>query len=442
MSSTPSTDSFEKIVSLAKRRGFVFLSSEIYGGLGSCYDYGPLGAELKRNVKDAWWKSLVQMRDDVVGLDSSIIMHPKVWEASGHLECFHDEMVECEYCKIRVRADHLDQIDPKCPKSPDKKHHFGEAKQFNLMFKTSLGPVEDSSSTVYLRPETAQGIFVNFNNVLDTTRIKLPFGIAQQGKSFRNEITTRRFTFRMAEFEQMEMEYFVKPGEDEEWFEYWRNARLQWFKDLGVSPERLRLRDHEDTELAHYSKACADVEYNFPFGWSEVEGIASRTDFDLKQHAEHSGKQLVFVDQTSGEKTVPYVIEPALGTDRAILTFLTDAYCEEEVEGNQRVVLKLHPKLAPYKVAVFPLLRKDGHPEKAREIYQSLRERYNCFYDESGNIGRRYRRQDEIGTPVCLTVDHQTFEDGTVTIRDRDSLSQERVSIEGLGAAVSDKLGF
>ena len=306
--SSPSVESLDTIVALAKRRGFIFLSSEIYGGLSSCYDYGPLGVELKRNVKDAWWRSMVQLRDEIVGIDASIIMHPKVWEASGHINCFHDELVECSHCKTRIRTDHMDQLNPKCPKSPDKKHAFGEARQFNLMFKTNLGPVESTTNTVYLRPETAQGIFVNFPNVLDSTRVKLPFGIAQQGKSFRNEITTRRFTFRMAEFEQMEMEYFVTPGEDEKWYEYWRSARLQWFKDLGVSGERLRLRDHEKDELAHYSKACTDVEYLFPFGWSELEGIASRTDYDLSQHAEHSGKELVYRDQTSGEKTVPYVI--------------------------------------------------------------------------------------------------------------------------------------
>ena len=385
---------------------------------------------------------MVQTREDIVGLDASIIMHPKVWEASGHVNCFHDELVECNFCKQRARIDHVDQIEENCKAQKKAKCVWGEPRQFNLMFKTHLGPMEDSANAVYLRPETAQGIFVNFNNVLDSTRVKLPFGIAQQGKSFRNEITTRRFTFRMAEFEQMEMEYFVKPGEDEQWFDYWRNARLNWFKELGVSEARLRHRDHASDELAHYSKACTDVEYFFPFGWSEIEGIASRTDYDLKQHAEHSKKDLIYRDQVSNEKIVPYVIEPALGTDRAILTFLVDAYCEEELEGNSRVVLKLHPRLAPYKAAVFPLLRKEGHPEKAQEITKMLKERYNCFYDESGNIGRRYRRQDEIGTPCCITVDHQTMEDDTVTLRDRDTLEQKRVKVSQLFSELGLTIGF
>jgi len=435
------TDSLETIVSLARRKGFIFPSSEIYGGLGSCYDYGPLGVELKRNVKEAWWRSMVQLRDDIVGIDASIIMHPKVWEASGHVNCFHDELVECNHCKVRVRTDHMDQIDKLCKGSRDK-CDWGEARQFNLMFKTHLGPVADAGNEVYLRPETAQGIFVNFKNVLDSTRVKIPFGIAQQGKSFRNEITTRRFTFRMAEFEQMEMEFFVKPGEDEEWFTFWRNERLNWFKELGVDGSRLRHRDHENDELAHYSKACTDVEYYFPFGWSEIEGIASRTDYDLKQHSEHSKKELIYRDQTTNETYIPYVIEPALGCDRAILTFLADAYREEEIDGNKRTVLKLHPRLAPTKVAVFPLLRKDGHPEKAKEVYQILRENYQCFYDEAGNIGKRYRRQDEAGTPLCITVDHQTLEDQTVTVRDRDSLEQSRVKIEALKGFIFERFGF
>jgi glycyl-tRNA synthetase len=330
----------------------------------------------------------------------------------------------------------------KCKGSKDGEHTFGEARNFNLMFRTHLGPVQDAGSQVYLRPETAQGIFVNFLNVTDSTRVKLPFGIAQQGKSFRNEITTRRFTFRTCEFEQMEMEFFCRPEESTSWYEYWRKERLQWFIDLGVSPDRLRLRDHAADELAHYSSACADVEYLFPFGWSELEGIAHRGDYDLTKHEEHSGKQLRWKDQTSGESIRPHVVEPALGTDRAILTFLIDAYAEELIDGNPRTVLKLHPRIAPYKAAVFPLLRKDGHPEKAQEIYRMIRERYAAMYDDSGNIGRRYRRQDEAGTPVCITIDHQTLEDETVTVRNRDSLGQERVKISALMPYLNGVFGF
>ncbi|MCB0323703.1 MAG: glycine--tRNA ligase [Bdellovibrionales bacterium] len=441
MTVQPNVESLDPIVALCKRRGFVFLSSEIYGGLGSCWDYGPLGVEVKRNVKDAWWRAMVQQRDDVVGLDASIIMHPRVWEASGHVAGFNDPLVECRHCGLRVRADKIDESPQKCPKH-EGGHEFGEPRMFNLMFKTSLGPVEDAASTVYLRPETAQGIFVNFLNVVDSTRVKLPFGIAQQGKSFRNEITTRRFTFRTAEFEQMEMEYFCRPEEVKERYEYWRQERLQWFIKLGVNPDRLRLRDHAPDELAHYSVACADVEYLFPFGWSELEGIACRGCYDLGKHSEYSGKKLEWHDQTTGERFIPHVVEPALGTDRAILVFLTDAYTEEDIDGNPRTVLKFHPKIAPTKVAVFPLLRKDGHPEKAQELYRTLREHYSAFYDESGNIGRRYRRQDEAGTPVCLTVDHQTLEDNTVTLRDRDSLEQRRVALGSIREELIKVLGF
>ena len=441
---TPSIDKLDTIVALARRRGFIFPSSEIYGGLASCYDYGPLGVELKRNIKEAWWQSIVQRRDDVVGLDASILMHPDVWRASGHVDGFTDPLVECSRCGSRVREDHLDPNNlPKCPKgSKGEKCDFGESRAFNLMFKTNLGPVEDSANTVYLRPETAQGIFVNFNNVIDSTRVKLPFGIAQQGKSFRNEITTRHFTFRTCEFEQMEMEYFCRPEEQDEKYEFWRQTRLQWFKDLGVSPDRLRLREHDKDELAHYSSACSDVEYFFPFGWSELEGIACRGDYDLGKHSEHSGKKLLWRDQQKGEAFIPYVVEPALGTDRALLTFLVDAYREEEIDGNSRVVLGLHPRLAPIKVAVFPLLRKDGHPEKATEIYKQIQERYPAVYDDGGNIGRRYRRQDEAGTPLCLTVDHQTLEDGSVTLRDRDSLEQSRVGAGEILSVIGEKLGF
>lgn len=440
----PSIESLDTIVALAKRRGFVFPSSEIYGGLGSCYDYGPLGVELKRNVKNAWWQDMVTRRDDVVGIDASIIMHPKVWEASGHVAGFNDPMVECVLCGSRMRADHVAELKTSCPKAEKKGElcQWGEPRQFNLMFKTHLGPMQDSSSVVYLRPETAQGIFVNFPNVVDSTRVRIPFGIAQQGKSFRNEISTRRFTFRTAEFEQMEMEFFCKPGTDDEWFEYWKRERMDWFLNLGVDKDRLRLRAHAQDELAHYSKACADVEYLFPFGWAELEGIACRSDFDLKQHSLFSGKQLVWRDQTTNEQFIPYVVEPALGTDRAVLTFLIDAYAEEDIDGNPRTVLKFHPRLAPIKVAVFPLLRKDGHPEKATEIYRSLREHYAATYDDGGNIGRRYRRQDEAGTPVCITVDHQTLEDNTVTLRDRDTLEQRRVSAGALREELVKMFGF
>ena len=435
-------ESLEKIVSLAKRRGFIFPSSEIYGGLSSCYDYGPLGVELKRNIKDAWWRSMVQLREDIVGLDSSIIMHPKVWEASGHIAGFNDPLIECSKCGLRIREDKIeDEGRGKCPK--DKKgHEFGEPRMFNLMFKTHLGPIQKDENIVYLRPETAQGIFVNFLNVVDSTRVKIPFGIAQQGKSFRNEITTRRFTFRMAEFEQMEMEYFCHEDQAEQQYKSWSEARLNWFSDLGVEKERLRLRAHADDELAHYSKGCSDVEYNFPFGWSEIEGIAWRGCYDLTKHSEHSGKKMVWRDQSTGEAFTPHVVEPALGTDRAILTFLVDAYNEEEIDGNKRTVLKFHPRIAPIKIAVFPLLRKDGHPEKAKEVYNLLKESYICQYDESGNIGRRYRRQDEAGTPLCITIDHQSLEDNTVTFRNRDSLEQYRVSISDIRVKSLEILGF
>ncbi len=437
----PTIPSLEPIVALAKRRGFIFPSSEIYGGLASCYDYGPLGAELKRNIKEAWWKDMVHRRDDIVGIDASIIMHPKVWEASGHVAGFTDPLIECAKCKPRVRADHKDQA-PKCSAAKDGKHEFGEPRMFNLMFKTHLGSVEDSASVIYLRPETAQGIFVNFLNVLDSTRVKVPFGIAQQGKSFRNEITTRHFTFRTCEFEQMEMEFFCKPDTDMEWYEYWRKERLAWFSKLGVEPTRLRLREHAQDELAHYSKACSDVEYFFPFGWSELEGIACRGAFDLTQHSQHSGKKMVYRDQANNEVFMPHVVEPALGTDRALITFLIDAYREEEIEGNPRTVLKLHPRIAPIKVAVFPLLRKDGHPEKAEQIFNMVRENYRAEYDDGGTIGRRYRRQDEAGTPVCLTIDHQTLQDDTVTLRDRDTLEQRRVKISDLREQLIKQFGF
>lgn len=439
----PNIQTLDPIVALSKRRGFVFQSSEIYGGLSSCYDYGPLGCEVKRNVKNSWWQSMVQLRDDVVGLDASIIMHPKVWEASGHVSGFTDPLVECSDCGLRVRADHLATQGYKCPKNSKKKDcKFGEPRAFNLMFKTNLGPIIAPENEVYLRPETAQGIFVNYQNVVDSTRVNLPFGIAQQGKSFRNEITTRHFTFRTCEFEQMEMEFFCRPETMKEWYEYWRKERLQWFIDLGINASRLRLREHEDDELAHYSSGCSDVEYLFPFGWSELEGIACRGNYDLTKHSEHSGKKLLWRDQVTNETFIPFVVEPALGTDRAVLTFLVDAYKEEEVDGNLRTVMSFHPKIAPTKVAVFPLMKKDGMDEKAREIYKSLKPFYTTSYDDSGNIGKRYRRQDEAGTPICITVDHDSLTKNTVTIRDRDTLKQDTVLVSEIREILLKRFGF
>ncbi|MCW3064709.1 MAG: glycine--tRNA ligase, partial [Solirubrobacterales bacterium] len=416
-----------------KRRGFVFPSSEIYGGVGSTYDYGHYGVLLKQNVKNEWWRAMLQERDDIVALDSAIILHPKVWEASGHVAGFSDPMVDCRTCKLRFRADHLDQL--ACGRKPSK--HPGEtdqcdltdARQFNLMFETHVGAVQDEASVAYLRPETAQGIFVNFKNYLQFSRKKPPFGIAQIGKSFRNEITPGNFIFRTREFEQMEMEFFVPPGTAGEWFEHWTGERMRWYTDLGIRPDHLRLRAHDADELSHYSSATSDVEYLFPIGWSELEGIANRGDFDLTQHAKHSGQKLEYVDTASGERYVPHVIEPAAGADRAALAFLVDAYDEDEIEGESRTVLRLHPRIAPIKVAVLPLVRKDGQPELAREVYRALRERMQAEYDEGGAIGRRYRRQDEIGTPYAVTIDHQSLEDRTVTVRDRDSLTQDRVAI-------------
>ncbi|MBL8841368.1 MAG: glycine--tRNA ligase [Planctomycetes bacterium] len=424
-------DLMSKLVSLSKRRGFVFQASEIYGGIGSSWDYGPLGVELKRNVKDAWWSSMVRERDDIVGLDSAIIQHPRVWEASGHIENFTDPLVDCLKCKGRFRADKLD--DARCLEKPSKKPgecggELTAPRKFNLMFKTFLGPVEEGAATAYLRPETAQGIFTNFVNVQQSARKKPPFGIAQIGKSFRNEITPGNFIFRTREFEQMEMEFFVPPAEWEKWFAEWRRLRHQWYVDLGMDPAKLRLRDHAKDELAHYSNGCTDVEYLFPFGWSELEGVASRTDFDLKRHAAVSGKDLQYFDEQTKEHYVPYVIEPAAGCDRATLAFLVDAYREEEVEGEVRVVLKLHPRLAPTKVALLPLVKKDGLPEVARALEKSLRRRFSTAYDEAGAIGRRYRRNDEVGTPFCVTIDGQSKEDGTVTVRHRDSMKQDRIA--------------
>jgi glycyl-tRNA synthetase len=442
----PTGTTMEKIVNLAKRRGFTFQSSEIYGGLASCWDYGPLGVELKRNVKEAWWKSMVQARSDVVGIDCAILMHPRVWEASGHVAGFTDPLVDCRHCKARFRADQLAEM--QCPLKPSKhpgefeKCDLTEARQFNLMFKTFMGPVEDTASVVFMRPETAQGIFVNFQNVLTAARRKVPFGIAQIGKSFRNEITPGNFLFRTREFEQMEMEFFVKPGDDEHWFRYWCEERRAWYGRLGIRAENLRLRAHADDELAHYAKACADVEYRFPFGWSELEGIANRTDFDLRRHSEFSGKDLRYFDEDSREHYFPYVIEPAAGADRATLAFLVDAYDEDVADGEERAVLRFHPELAPVKAAVFPLMRKEGQPEKAEAVYDMLRRHFPVQYDQAGSIGRRYRRQDEIGTPFGITIDHQTMQDDTVTLRDRDSMEQVRVSIDALVAEISRRMAL
>jgi glycyl-tRNA synthetase len=440
----PDAATMEKIVALSKRRGFIFASSEIYGGLGSTYDYGHYGVLLKTNVKNEWWRAMLQERDDIVALDSAILQHPRTWEASGHLAGFTDPMVDCRACGQRFRADHLQDL--QCPQKPSRHPGEGphcdltEARDFNLMFETTMGPVKDSGATVYLRPETAQGIFVNFKNVLQFSRKKPPFGIAQVGKSFRNEITPGNFIFRTREFEQMEMEFFVPPDEAERWYEHWKQARYDWYEQLGIRSDHLRLREHDPDELSHYSSATADVEYLFPIGWSELEGIANRGDFDLTQHATYSGEKLEYFDPQTKERYVPHVIEPAAGADRATLAFLVDAYDEEEVDGEQRTVLKLHPRLAPVKVAVLPLVRKDGQPEVAREVYAALRGRMQSEYDEGGSIGKRYRRQDEIGTPFCVTIDHQTLEDRTVTVRDRDTLAQERVAIDALPDVLAARL--
>jgi glycyl-tRNA synthetase len=421
----------DKIVALCKRRGLIFPASEIYGGIANTYDYGHYGVLLKNNVINAWWKAMIQERDDVVALDSAIIQHPRTWEASGHLAGFTDPLVDCRTCGLRFRADHLSELE--CGRKPSK--HPGEtedcdlteSREFNLMFDTTIGPVKDSASTVYLRPETAQGIFLDFKTTLQYARRKPPFGIAQVGKSFRNEITPGNFIFRTLEFEQMEMEFFVPPADAQRWHEYWMQARMDWYVSLGLAPERLRLRAHGPDELSHYSSATSDIEYLYPFNWSELEGIANRGDFDLTQHAKFSGEKLEYFEQATGERYVPHVIEPAGGVGRTVAALLCDAYDEDEIGGERRTVLRLHPRMAPVKVAVLPLLRRDGHPEKAREIYLELRTHVSAEYDDGGAIGRRYRRQDEIGTPLAVTVDHQTLEDDTVTLRDRDTLEQERV---------------
>ncbi|MDP8945973.1 MAG: glycine--tRNA ligase [Actinomycetota bacterium] len=447
----------DKIVAFCKRRGFVYQSSEIYGGIRSSYDYGPLGVEMKRNIKEEWWRRMVHMREDMVGLDSAIIMHPKVWEASGHTATFNDMLVESRTSKRRYRADHLiedatgidaeglspEQLtriiekDERVKDPADGGRDFAPVRPFNLMFETYMGPVKTSENLAYLRPETAQGIFVNFKNVLQTSRVKVPFGIAQIGKSFRNEITPGNFIFRTREFEQMEMEFFVEPGKDEAWHEYWIEERWNWYTNLGLKEENLRRYEHPKEKLSHYSKRTVDLEYNYAsVGWSELEGIANRTDYDLKQHAAYSGENLEYFDQATGERYIPYVIEPAVGPDRIMLAFLVDAYTEEEVRGEERTLLKLHPRIAPTKAAVFPLSKKEPVSTIARNLYDDLKGDYRIFYDDSGSIGRRYRRQDEAGTPFCVTVDFDTIEDKEVTIRDRDTLEQERVPL----AAVRDRL--
>jgi glycyl-tRNA synthetase len=479
----------EDIVSLCKRRGFIFQSSEIYGGLASCYDYGPLGSELKRNVRNAWWKAVVQMRDDVVGLDCSILMHPLVWKASGHADKFADMVTVCKKCNTRSRVDHLanhaeehtEHINIETAKEDAKNlskkvcpscgtvGQFGEPMEFKLMFETQMGANIDDSMTVWLRPETAQGIFANFANVLQSTRVKIPFGIAQTGKSFRNEVTTKAFIFRTREFEQAEIEFFCEPGTDEQWWEHWKEARFNWYLNLGMKKENLRLREHDKDELAHYAKGCVDVEYKFPFGsgdWQELEGIANRTDYDLRQHQrgmrtvtawhengrntikvplvaeaeDYASGPLSYFDEEKKQRYIPYVIEPSAGIDRSALAFLVDAYDEDEVNGEKRNVLRFHPALAPIKAAIFPLVKKDGMPEIATNIYNHLKKYFACFYDEKSAVGRRYRRQDEAGTPYCLTIDGQTKEDGTVTVRERDSMVQTRVSKDNILAYLREKL--
>lgn len=428
----------DEIVNLSKRRGFVFPSDEIYGGLRSNYDWGPLGVQMLRNVKDEWWRSMVQLRDDVVGIDAAILTNPRVFEASGHLENFTDPLVECKNCHERFREDQLEDLTT-CP-ACGKTNTFTEAKNFNLMFKTNAGPIESDKNTVYLRPETAQGIFVNFKNVLETSRKKPPFGIAQIGKSFRNEISPGNFVFRTREFEQMEMEFFVPPEESAKWYEYWCQQRFDWYVERGIPAEKLRLRPHDEDELSHYSAGTSDVEFDFPWGWGELEGIAQRTDFDLSRHTEFSGEKLDYFDPTTNERYTPYVIEPAAGVTRTTMAFLLAAYDTDEINGESRNVLRLHPRIAPYKVAILPLSKKETLTPTAKEVLNLLQDRWMCDYDETQAIGRRYRRQDEIGTPYAVTIDFDTLEDRAVTVRERDTTKQERVSIDQLKGYLSERL--
>jgi glycyl-tRNA synthetase len=445
------SDVMDKIVSLAKRRGFVFQSSEIYGGLNGCWDYGPLGVELLNNIKNQWWKDMTY-REDIEGIDAAILMHPKVWEASGHVENFTDPMVDCKECKARFRADQIE--DAECGNKAYKGRRaircfeegkFTEARQFNLMFKTFIGAIESDDSVVYLRPETAQGIYVNFLNVKDSTRQKLPFGIAQLGKAFRNEINTKNFLFRTREFEQMEMQYFVRANDADKWFAYWKDERLNWYTELGMKRERLGFAPHQPHALAHYAKAAVDIEYEFPFGRGELEGIHNRGDYDLSQHQKFSGKKLEYFDDETKERFIPYIIETSAGASRSFMAFLVDAYDEDEAptaDGKieRRTVLRLHPKLAPLKAAVFPLVNKDGLQEIARKITVDLQKSFRAFYDESGAVGRRYRRQDECGTPYCFTIDYESLKDNTVTVRDRDSMKQERIGIDRVREYVVEKV--
>lgn len=441
MATEKNLENMNDLVALCKRRGFIFQSSEIYGGLGSCWDYGPLGVELKNNVKSSWWKAMT-FREDVVGLDASILMHPTVWKASGHVDNFSDPLVDCKECKARFREDKID-VNAPC-ENCGAVNSFTEPREFNLMFETHMGPVKDSASVVYMRPETAQGIFVNFQNVQTTMRKKLPFGIAQIGKAFRNEITPGNFIFRTREFEQMEMQYFVKPGDQKQFFEDWKKVRYQWHLDNGLRAENLRFHPHGEGELAHYADAAEDIEYKFPIGWDEMEGVHSRTDFDLKQHEEFSGKNLHYVDQADGNKKyIPYVVETSVGCDRHLLAILCDAYRVENAgEKEERTVLKLRPHLAPVKVAIMPLMKKAPLEEVARKIMDNLTKRYRCEYDTAGSIGKRYRRQDEIGTPLCITIDYDSLEDQTVTVRDRDTMKQERVALTSLDQYITNCLNI
>ena len=430
----------DKIVSLCKRRGMIFQSSEIYGGLNSCWDYGPLGTELKNAVRSFWWREMTQLHPEIVGLDASILMHPKVWEASGHVEGFTDSLVDCKDCKRRFREDDLPEASRTNRTCPECGGELTGMRKFNLMFRTFMGALEDAASTVYLRPETAQGIFVNYLTVMNASRLKPPFGIAQTGKAFRNEITPGNFIFRTREFEQMEMQFFVHPNDAEEWFVKWRDERMDYYIRLGIRREKLRFYEHPEDKLAHYAVRAVDIEYEFPWGWGELEGIHNRTDYDIRRHQEYSGRDMTYFDESSRERYLPYIIETSAGLNRTVLVALLDAYAEEEVAGEQRVVLKLSPHIAPMQVGIFPLVKKGGLAEIARDIEARLRPYYRVFYDEKGAIGRRYRRQDEVGTPFCVTVDFQTKEDDTVTIRERDSLAQERHKIPQLREVLWDKI--